>query len=143
MANQTDEKKEQMVAGAGVNYQSLAQGFEEQLEKAKGTASRVEALAPGQESTAKMIGDTSQLPSGMSPTQTIARGNMAANSFAAAQVQHGQQNVIEIMTQMMNLQQQKETSEYQRRQIELAEKDFRSTLHEKGMVWDEELNEPR
>jgi len=143
----SNEEHEQMVNTAGFSYESLGERLNQELERASGTAQRVEALAPGQQETARMIGDTSQLPPGMSPTQTIARGNMAANSFAASQVQHGQQNVIDIITQMMNLEKQKESSELQKRQMELNEQQAQFDLiklqKDTGWTIDPLTNQPR
>ncbi|OQB05113.1 MAG: hypothetical protein BWY19_01160 [bacterium ADurb.Bin212] len=147
MANQTNEQKQQMVNTAGYSYESLGERLNQELERASATASRVEALAPGQQATAKMIGDTSQLPSGMSPTQTIARGNMAANAFAASQVQHGQQNVIDIITKMMNLKAQEEDSSYKKAQMEISQQqaqlELLKTQKETGWTIDPTTNQPR
>jgi len=103
-----------------LSYESLAERLNTELEQAKASTAAVNELKPGQHKVASMIGDAGQLPTGMSPTKTIARGVAAGESFAAADYQYGQKNVLEILGQMTALKSKKDSAEQSLRDYNLA-----------------------
>ena len=102
-----------------LSYESLAERLNTELEQAKASTAAVNELKPGQHKVASMIGDAGQIPKGMSPTKTIARGVAAGESFAAADYQYGQKNVLEILGQMTALKSKKDSVEQNLRDYNL------------------------
>lgn len=137
MANLTQEKKQEMQNTAGFSSESLAERFNQELERATNLRDNMEALAPSQHRTAEMIGDTSDLPEGMSPTQTRLRGTAAGTAFAAAQSQYGQANVLEILGQMMQLQQDSRSAEQDAINLKLKQEEYNQLLAKRGLKLDE------
>jgi hypothetical protein len=130
-----------------ITYESLAERLNSELEKAQGLSSKVSELKPGQQETASMIGDTSQLPKGMSPTETISRGMGAADRFAAADYEYGQKNVLEVLSQMTSLKKQQDAYEQQLADTQIALREQELEANMKGLsIYDEQgniLDEPR
>lgn len=137
MANLTDEQKKDMQNTAGFSSESLAERLNQELARASSLRDDMEALAPSQHRTAEMIGDVSNLPAGMSPTQARLRGTAAGTAFAAAQSQYGQANVLEVLGQMMQLQQDSRAAEQDAINLKLKQEEYNQLLSKRGLKLDE------
>jgi hypothetical protein len=138
----SDQDKQQMTATAsGPNYSSIGQEFSSQLERLKGVQSRQDAYTPQAEQNARAIGDVSDRASGEAPVQIAQQG--VALTDRLGQIKEGTTtNILDVISGMMNLQKEKEDTEMKRQQMDLAEREFSTSLAERGLTIGED-GQPR
>ena len=132
---------------AEITYESLAERLNTELEQARSLATKANELKPGQMETASMIGSTEQIPTGMSPTETISRGTAAADRFVAADTAAGTKNILDVISSMMTLKKNQDVYEQQLIDNQMALREQEFAANEQGMtIYDENgnlLDQPR
>lgn len=140
----SNDQQAQMVNTAGFSYESLGQVLSQQLEQAMGKQQNVVGQGPEVAKDIDAIRSMDNRVPGQAPSTRIAAANSLGQSYVEAASSN---NVIDIITKMMNLKNQEESSAYQRSQLEISQQqaqlELLKTQKETGWTIDPITQQPR
>jgi len=140
----SNDQQAQMVNTAGFSYESLGEVLNQQLAQAMGKQQNVVSQGPEVAKDIDAIRSMDNRVRGQAPSTRIAAANSLGQSYVEAASSN---NVIDIITKMMNLKAQEEDSSYKKAQMEISQQqaqlELLQTQKETGWTIDPTTNQPR